>query len=119
MIWYLLVECSDDTLHLVEVPPGMPGGAYRQGRSIGAFFEARGGRVGDKWVSKSYCDLGPAEYDRLDWSRDINDCIESLTIRGRADEWPDRITHKSLWEFYKHIGYDHKRKKYDLPKETG
>lgn len=77
-------------------------GSYRQTTSFNAFFKGkrRKNRIGDILLAPNW--LEDYEFER------------NLMVECGANpkEYIPKETFSSIWEFYKYIGYDYKKKKY-------
>ena len=79
-------------------------GGYRQVVSAGAFFD--GVRKHDRDVKRGIIWASHHEHDHSHYTRK-----DTLGF----SLWPDYveiIEHESIWDFYKYIGYDYKKKKF-------
>ena len=89
-------------LHHVAIDDNCKGGWYCQMRSYGAFLQ---GGVLTNWHKNIYKKGKPelmiygAWFDSM---HKINDLVK------------EEFHHDNLWDFYKHIGYDHKKKNYKV-----
>jgi hypothetical protein len=81
--------------HAFNLPNVSEPGFYRSVGSFNAFFNS--GKKGRHWTKhKLYHQMDDIS---LGWHKK---CYINL----------ETIEHKDIWEFYKYIGYDYKRKKY-------
>lgn len=116
-------KTEDRKIHEITVPElGEPDG-YFQALSIEAF---RGGRrkgagKADKACHHDRCCWGPKALfslkSREDWETDVEITVSSPVMKKHVPDFPDertfpRIKHASIWDFYNHIGFDHKLRGY-------
>lgn len=100
------------TLHIIHRPTVFEKGFYRQTTSFGAFINR------EKTASMKHTEEG--RYCLGDWnpktwiiSRNCDKFSYDKHNLGPipAEQW-DIVEHKSVWAFYRYIGYDYKKKRY-------
>jgi hypothetical protein len=96
---------------VIRHPSATEPGFYRAAVSSGAFKDRETKIWYDRYYTKRK--VMPRQFYVI-YSFDFQ--IEKKLI---ADPWSDHkwhslpiLEHESIWEFYTHIGYDHKKKKY-------
>jgi len=112
-----LINGKEVLLHVIRQPLVTEPGFYRASLS-GNAFKSREIKI---WYDRYYTKrkVMPRQFS-IRYSSDFE--IETrLVVNKYLDhQWWSLpiLDHESIWEFYKHIGYDHKKKKYIPQKVT-
>jgi hypothetical protein len=116
-----ITKPSERKIHEISVPDlNEPDGRF-QILSIQAFMQGKrkGAGKSDRKHMLDLCCWGPKALYSLKpkavWEEDVEMTMASL--KQALPEYPDdrtfpRTQHASIWDFYKHIGFDHKLRGY-------
>lgn len=98
-------RCPHIAVHRVRVPNVSGKGFYRAITSYNAFVFGENKRC----YSPNFLYYGQRWEDYVLFSDSTFDIFEDMNI---TQDITPIIDHSSIWDFYKYIGYDHKKNKY-------
>ena len=106
-----LVDGRHVVLHVIRQPLADEPGFYRSAVSGNAFKERETKIWYDRYYTKRK--VMPRQFSVM-YSFDFQIEKKIMLDRDSDHEWHTLpiLEHESIWEFYKHVGYDHKKKKY-------
>lgn len=114
------IETKECYAHLeyyaLQMPEPDEKGFYVQSVSFNAFFHSLKKHNYDEKNGLFYYSIGWDDYlFELGFKRDpeLEKALASLTAEYKTF-FEEAIEFNSIWDFYKHIGYDYKTKKYEL-----
>lgn len=103
-------DCKHVGLHVLYMSDMTEKGFYRQTVSYDAFFNGipkKGKQHGPNWKMKER--LYVAKW----WDEFESDCERWKKYGSTHDDRTlPTVEHQSIWEFYEHIGYDYKKKRW-------
>jgi hypothetical protein len=98
-------------LHILWLPDAMEPGFYRQTVSFNSFFHGMKGRSVIRGIKQYYA----KRWDEFEMGCDLWD--ETVRLNHLTSAHDDRTLptseHHSIWEFYKAIGYDYKKQRWE------
>lgn len=108
-------------IHVVTMDGSVKGGWYVQ---IGSFNALMHGSVLRHWHDRYFLKGKPHRLRFSDcyptWFKDQQRLIDAGHENIACKVVGEPVTHTSLWEFYKHVGYDYKKRNYSaLIKDFG